>query len=155
MEAYSAFDAGDSVILHSLVQSTHMNGRRAIIHRYPVVLRTPDGEVITDMMDPNPTEPRCMVRLLPETTTNDNNNNNNSSNNMNNRDYGMMNDAMSSFNNIMQSMQQCISIKTKNMTLYYPPNTQVKLFGLVGAKQYNGCVATIIDYKVLIKKKQI
>jgi hypothetical protein len=122
-----------------------MNGRRGIIHHDPVVLRTPDGEVITDTMDPDPSEPRCMVRLLPETTSNDNNNSNNNSSNSSN------NSMNSIANNIIQS--QCISIKSKNMTLYYPPNTHVILFGLVGAKQYNGCYATIIDYKVLIKKK--
>ena len=36
-QPYTKFDAGDTVILHSLIQSTHVNGRRGIIHSYPKV----------------------------------------------------------------------------------------------------------------------
>ena len=121
-EPYSKFDAGDAVILHSLVQSTHMNGRRGIIHHYPIVST---ADIPMDL-DPNPSEPRCMVRLFPETT-------NSSSNNS---------------NSITSSIiQQCISIKTKNMTLDYPPGQEVKLYGLVGAKHFNGRIATIVSFR--------
>lgn len=120
-EPYTKFDAGDSVILHSLVQSTDMNGRRGIIHHYPIVSTI---EIPMDM-DPNPTEPRCMVRLLPETT----------------------NSSSNSSNGITSSNNTGISIKIKNMVLDYPSGQEVKLFGLVGAKHFNGRIATIVSFR--------
>ena len=125
-EPYTKFDAGDAVILHSLVQSTHMNGRRGIIHHYPIVST---ADIPMDM-DPNPSEPRCMVRLFPETTTT-NSSSSNSSNSITSTSI----------------IQQCISIKTKNMTLDYPPGQEVKLYGLVGAKHFNGRIATIVSFR--------
>ena len=100
------------------------------------------------MNDPNPNEPRCMVRLLPETTTsssttNSNNSSTSNTNNSNNPDPYTLPETTSPFN----IAQQCISIKTKNMTLDYQTGSEVKLFGLVGAKHYNERVARIVSYR--------
>lgn len=55
-EPYNRFDAGDKVILHSLIEATHLNGRRAIVHEYPKVDDSSDGELC------------CNVLILPEET---------------------------------------------------------------------------------------
>ena len=143
-QPYTAFDAGDTVILHSLIQSTHVNGRRGIIHSYPKVTLADIQNPLVN--DPNPNEPRCMVRLLPETITSSNSSTNNSSatNNANpSADPYTLPETTTPFN----IAQQCISIKTKNMTLDYKPGSDVKLFGLVGAKHYNDRVARIVSYR--------
>jgi len=144
-QPYTAFDAGDTVILHSLIQSTHVNGRRGIIHSYPKVTLADIQNPLVN--DPNPNEPRCMVRLLPETTTSTSTtNSNNSSTNSNanpSADPYTLPETTSPFN----IAQQCISIKTKNMTLDYQSGSDVKLFGLVGAKHYNERVARIVSYR--------
>ena len=56
-KTYTKFDAGDKVILHSLIEATHLNGRRAIVHEYPKVDDSSDGELC------------CKVHILPEETT--------------------------------------------------------------------------------------
>jgi len=140
-QPYTAFDAGDTVILHSLIQSTHVNGRRGIIHSYPKVTLADIQNPLVN--DPNPNEPRCMVRLLPETTSTTNSNNSSTSNANPSADPYTLPETTSPFN----IAQQCISIKTKNMTLDYQTGSDVKLFGLVGAKHYNGRVARIVSYR--------
>jgi len=57
LEPYTKFDTRDKVILHSLIEATHFNGRRAIVHEYPKVDDSSDGELC------------CKVRILPEETT--------------------------------------------------------------------------------------
>ena len=142
-QPYTKFDAGDTVILHSLIQSTHVNGRRGIIHSYPKVTLADIQNPLVN--DPNPNEPRCMVRLLPETTTSSSStaNNNSSTNSNPSADPYTLPETTSPFN----IAQQCISIKTKNMTLDYQTGSEVKLFGLVGAKHYNERVARIVSYR--------
>ena len=57
LEPYTKFDTRDKVILHGLIEATHLNGRRAIVHEYPKVDDSSDGELC------------CKVRILPEETT--------------------------------------------------------------------------------------
>ena len=57
LESYTKFDTRDKVILHSLIEATHFNGRRAIVHEYPKVDGSSDGELY------------CKVRLLPDEET--------------------------------------------------------------------------------------
>lgn len=54
LEPYTKFDARDKVILHSLIEAAHLNGRRAIVHEYAKVDDSSDGELC------------CKVRILPE-----------------------------------------------------------------------------------------
>ena len=85
-----------------------------------------------------------MVRLLPETTTSTSTTNSSTTNsNANNADPYTLPETTTPFN----IAQQCISIKTKNMTLDYKSGSEVKLFGLVGAKHYNDRVANIVSYR--------
>jgi len=147
-QPYTAFDAGDTVILHSLIQSTHVNGRRGIIHSYPKVTLADIQNPLVN--DPNPNEPRCMVRLLPETTTSSTSNNNSSNSNANNSNNNVDPYTLPETTTPFNIAQQCISIKTKNMTLDYKSGSEVKLFGLVGAKHYNGRVATIVSYRYVL-----
>jgi len=147
-QPYTAFDAGDTVILHSLIQSTHVNGRRGIIHSYPKVTLADIQNPLVN--DPNPNEPRCMVRLLPETTSSSSSNANNSSTNSNANPSAADPYTLPETTTPFNIAQQCISIKTKNMTLDYKSGSEVKLFGLVGAKHYNERVAKIASYRYVL-----
>ena len=54
LEPYTNFDARDKVILHSLIEAAHLNGRQALVHEYAKVDDSSDGELV------------CKVRILPE-----------------------------------------------------------------------------------------
>lgn len=121
------FDAGDVVVLHGLVRSTHVNGRRAVVHR-SLEFDAPDATASRGREAEG--NRRCMIRLLPFERTSEN-------------------DASGpgARANRGGSSGRCISVKSKNLALDYPPGQRVLLHDLVSARHLNGKSATVVGFR--------
>mmetsp|Transcript_6100 Transcript_6100/g.10738 ORF Transcript_6100/g.10738 Transcript_6100/m.10738 type:complete len:202 (-) Transcript_6100:1557-2162(-) len=121
------YDVGDAVILHGLVRSPHVNGRRAIVHFYNHNAYTTPAAA---------DDRRCLVRLLPEPSRSNNNINgdNNDTSDSNTR------------SNTRREPRGCISVMAKNLTFDYLPGQKVMLHDLIGAKHLNGRTATVVRF---------